>query len=52
MVKNQQSTSNGIVKDGVDATTMAGNDEQQELAAYDEGSDEEGEGGKGNGDGG
>ncbi len=32
-------------------TTMVGNDVQQERAADDDGSDEEGEGGKGDGEG-
>jgi hypothetical protein len=56
----QQSTSNGINKGGRwlarerqrgdHTTTMVGNDKQRERAADDDGSDEEGEGGQGNGD--
>jgi hypothetical protein len=47
-VKKQQSTSNGSVKVG---RWTAGDDEQRESAADDEGSDEEGEGRNGDGDG-
>jgi hypothetical protein len=56
----QQSTSNGIDKGGRwlarerqrgdHTTTTVGNDKQQERAADDNGSNEEGEGGQGNGD--
>jgi hypothetical protein len=56
----QQSTSNGIDKSGrwlarerrrgVHMTTMMGNDERQERAVDDDGSDKEGKGGQGNGD--
>ena len=57
----QQSTSNGINKGrrwlarerqrGDHTTTMVGDNERRERAADDNGSNEEGEGGKGNGDG-
>ncbi len=56
----QQSTSDGIDKggrwlarerrQGVHTTTTVGDDEQREHATDDDGSDEEGEGGQGNGD--
>jgi hypothetical protein len=57
----QQSTSDGIDNGGRwlarerlrgdHTTTRVGDDERRERAADDDGSDEEGEGGKGNGDG-
>jgi hypothetical protein len=57
----QQSTSDGIDKGGQwparerqqgdHMTTTVGNDERQERAADDDGSDKEGKGGQGNGDG-
>ncbi len=57
----QQSTSDGIDKGGQwlvrerqrgnHTTTTVGNDELRERAADDDGSDEEGEGGQGDGDG-
>ena len=56
----QQSTSDGIDKGGwwlarerrrgVHTTTTVGDDERRERAADDDGSDEEGEGGQGDGD--
>jgi hypothetical protein len=56
----QQSTSDGIDKGGRwlarerrrgdHTTTMVGNNERQERAAVDDGSDKEGKGGKGHGD--